>query len=59
MEKSRGGQKQNRIKLFETPIRVRYADTDTMGIVCYRNIYHIFEVERQSISVQKVVPPRI
>jgi acyl-CoA thioester hydrolase len=44
VEKSRGGQKHRKLDYFETPIRVRYADTDTMGVVYYGTYPIYFEV---------------
>lgn len=46
MEKSRGEQKHRKLDYFETPIRVRYADTDTMGVVYYGTYPIYFEVGR-------------
>lgn len=46
MDQSSGGKKNRKLDYFETPIRVRYADTDTMGVVYYGTYPIYFEVGR-------------
>jgi acyl-CoA thioester hydrolase len=53
-EKTGGGD----LEFVETPIRVRYADTDQMGIVYYGNYPAFFEVGRSEYMRQKGYPYR-
>ncbi len=46
------------LEFVETPIRVRYADTDQMGIVYYGNYPAFFEVGRSEYMRQKGYPYR-
>jgi len=46
MGQSSGGKENRKLDYFETPIRVRYADTDTMGVVYYGTYPIYFEVGR-------------
>lgn len=46
------------LDFVETPIRVRYADTDQMGIVYYGNYPAFFEVGRSEYMRQKGYPYR-
>lgn len=46
------------IEFIETPIRVRYADTDQMGVVYYGNYPAFFEVGRSEYMRQKGYPYR-
>jgi acyl-CoA thioester hydrolase len=45
-------------EFVETPIRVRYADTDQMGVVYYGNYPAFFEVGRSEYMRQKGYPYR-
>jgi acyl-CoA thioester hydrolase len=51
---SRGGE----ISLVDVPIRVRYADTDRMGVVYYGNYPVFFEVARSEYMREKGFPYR-
>jgi len=46
MDQSSGGKENRKLDYFETPISVRYADTDTMGVVYYGTYPIYFEVGR-------------
>jgi acyl-CoA thioester hydrolase len=46
MDQPNGGKENRKLDYFETPIRVRYADTDTMGVVYYGTYPIYFEVGR-------------
>ncbi len=46
------------LAFVETPIRVRYADTDQMGVVYYGNYPAFFEVGRSEYMRQKGYPYR-
>jgi acyl-CoA thioester hydrolase len=46
MDQPNGGKKNRKLDYVETPIRVRYADTDTMGVVYYGTYPIYFEVGR-------------
>ena len=37
---------------FETPLRVRYAETDKMGVVYYGNYFTWFEIGRTDVCRQ-------
>ncbi len=43
MVQSTGGRSHRELDYVETSIRVRYADTDTMGVVYYGTYPNIFE----------------
>jgi len=55
---STGGGSNRKLDYVETPIRVRYADTDTMGVVYYGTYPIYFEVGRAEYMRSKGFPYR-
>lgn len=56
MGQSLGGISHRKLDYVETPIRVRYADTDTMGVVYYGTYPVYFEVGRAEYMRAKGFP---
>lgn len=56
MDQSIGQGSHRRLDYVETPIRVRYADTDTMGVVYYGTYPIYFEVGRAEYMRSKGFP---
>jgi acyl-CoA thioester hydrolase len=57
VEQSSGGGSR-KLEYIETPVRVRYADTDTMGVVYYGTYPIYFEVGRAEYMRSKGYPYR-
>jgi acyl-CoA thioester hydrolase len=58
VDKALGWGSNGKFDYFETPIRVRYADTDTMGVVYYGTYPIYFEVGRAEYMRAKGYPYR-
>ena len=58
MAQSTGGRSNKELDFVETSIRVRYADTDTMGVVYYGTYPIYFEVGRAEYMRSKGLPYR-
>lgn len=58
MEKAQVEESNRKLDYIETPIRVRYADTDTMGVVYYGTYPTYFEVGRAEYMRAKGYPYR-
>ncbi len=58
MVQSTGGRSHRELDYVETSIRVRYADTDTMGVVYYGTYPIYFEVGRAEYMRSKGLPYR-
>lgn len=58
MAQSTGGRSHKELDCVETSIRVRYADTDTMGVVYYGTYPIYFEVGRAEYMRSKGLPYR-
>jgi acyl-CoA thioester hydrolase len=56
MDQSTGGRSHRKLDYVETPVRVRYADTDTMGVVYYGTYPIYFEMGRAEYMRAKGYP---
>jgi len=56
VSQSADGRRNRTVDFVETPIRVRYADTDTMGVVYYGTYPIYFEVGRAEYMRSKGIP---